>query len=198
MTQVNYLSGLSVIAESSLGLSHGASSNYGFGANTISVDYTVRSNSGKLIMRQGDSNSANLITLGVGSSFPGGQGCSNVPVQGTVLLGGVPQVWGSFFTSPSSTNVDIKRNTDKAVNLGLNVNSGAFVSDGYTLRLTVGPKTCGGTPLPIHTVDIPFEIRSACAQCHTRQIRGHSRLCHIQDQPRGCQRRVGVCHQPTV
>jgi hypothetical protein len=159
VTQVNYLSGLNVIAESSLGLSHGTSSNYGFGANAISVDYTVRSNSGKLIMRQGDSNSANLITLGIGSSFPGGQGCSNVPVQASVLLAGVPQVWGSFFTSPSSTNVDIKRDTDKAVNLGLNVNSSAFVNVGYTLRLSVGPMTCKGAPLPIHTMDIPFEIK---------------------------------------
>ncbi|MBI5565968.1 MAG: hypothetical protein HY870_13820 [Chloroflexi bacterium] len=158
VTQVNYLSGINVIAESSLGLSHGASSNYGFGASTIAVDYTVRSNSGQLILRQGDSYAVNLITLGIGSAFPGGQGCSNVPLQASVLLGGVPQVWSSFFTTPSTTSVDIRRNTDRAMNLGLSVNNSAFVNAGYTLRLTVGPKTCSGTALPIHTVDVPFEI----------------------------------------
>jgi len=159
ITQVNYLSGINVTAESSLGLSHGASSNYGFGANTIAADYTVRSNSGQLVMRQGDSYAVNLIALGIGSSFPNGQGCANVPVQASVLLGGVPQVWGSFFTTPSGTTVDIKQNTDKAINLGLSVSSTAFVNAGYTLRLTVGPKTCGGTTLPSHTVDVPFEIK---------------------------------------
>lgn len=159
VTQVRYLSGLNVLAESNLGLSHGASSSYGFGANAIALDYTARSNSGKLILRQGNNYSANLLTLGIGTSFPGGQGCTTVPVQASVWLGGVPQVWGAFFTSPASTNVDIKRNTDKTASLALSVSGSAFVGAGYTLRLTVGPKTCSGTALPVHTVDIPFEIK---------------------------------------
>lgn len=158
ITQVRYLSGINVIAESNLGLSHGASSNYGFGAGTFNVDYTARSNSGKLILRQGNNYSVNLITLGIGGSIPGG-GCSNVPVQASVLLGGAPQVWGSLFTSASGTTVDVRRNTDKAVNLGLAVNNAALVSDGYTLRLTIGPKACSGNTVPIHTVDVPFEIK---------------------------------------
>ncbi len=159
VTQVNYLSGIDVIAESSLGLSHGASSSYGFGANTIAANYTARSNSGQLVMRQGSSYAVNLISLGIGAAFPGGQGCSNVPVQASVLLGGAPQVWGSFFSSPSGTTVDIKKNTDKAINLSLSVQSNAFVGTGYTLRLTVGPRTCSGTTLPVHIVDVPFEIK---------------------------------------
>lgn len=159
VTQVNYLSGINVVAESSLGLSHGASSNYGFGSNTIAADYTARSNSGQLIMRQGDSYAVNLISLGVGTAFPGGQGCSNVPVQASILLGGVPQVWGSFFSTASGTAVDIKNNTDKAINLGLSVQANAFVGADYTLRLSVGPKTCSGTTLPVHTVDVPVEIK---------------------------------------
>lgn len=159
VTQVQYLSGLNVIAESNLGLSHGASSNYGFGAATVTADYTARSNSGQLVMRQGDSYSANLITLGIGPDIPGGKGCTKVPVQASVLLGGVPQVWGTTFTSASGTEIGIKRDADVAANLGLSVSSSAFVNDGYTLRLTVGPTTCSGESLPARTVDIPFEIK---------------------------------------
>ena len=35
----------------------------------------------------------------------------------------------------------------------------AFVGADYTLRLSVGPKTCSGTTLPVHTVDVPVEIK---------------------------------------
>jgi len=61
VTQVQYLSGLNLIAESSVGLTHGASSNFGFGM--ISLDYAGRTNSGKLVVRQGGGATANLITL---------------------------------------------------------------------------------------------------------------------------------------
>jgi len=156
VTQVKYLTGIDLITESSLGLAHGASSNYGFGSTVINPDYTLRSNSGKLVIRQSDSSSANLITLGIGNSIPGG-GCTNVPVQTSILLGGTPQSWNSFFTSSSSTSVKVKQNTDQSVSLPLAASSTAFIGAGYTLRLTVGPKSCVNNI--VHSLDIPLEIK---------------------------------------
>lgn len=159
ITKVKYVTGIDVFARSSLGLDHGASSNYGFRLSSITADYTVRSNSGRLVFRQGNGYSVNLITFGIGSDFPKGNGCTDIPVQGSVLLGGVPQIWGSFFTSPSSRTVDAKDGKDLANSFALNVSDSALVGT-YTLRLTVGPKVCDSkTTLGAQTVDLPIEIK---------------------------------------
>ena len=55
--------------------------------------------------------------------------------------------------------IDIKRNTDKSINLPLSVSASALIGNQYVLRLTVGPKSCSGQTVPIHTVDIPLEIQ---------------------------------------
>jgi hypothetical protein len=161
-----YLTGINLIAESGLGQVHGpdpSASQYvqfGFwnGANII-ADYAARSTDGKLFVRQGGSYQANLVAHGVGASFPSGSGCTNVPVAGSVLLGGAPQSWNTFFSSSANTTIDIKKNTDKSTNLPLNVNTGALIGNAYVLRLTVGPKTCSGKTVPARTVDIPLEVQ---------------------------------------
>jgi hypothetical protein len=133
---------------------------FGFwnGANII-ADYTARSTDGKLFVRQGGSYQADLTAYGIGENFPGGGGCGNVPVVGSLLLGGTPQSWSAFFTSPQNTTIDIKEDIEKTVSFPLSVDANAFIGNGYVLRLTVGPQSCGGQTVPQHTVDIPLEIQ---------------------------------------
>jgi hypothetical protein len=161
-----YLTGINLIAESGLGQVHGpdpsASQYVQFGfwnGGNINADFTARSSDGKLFVRQGGNYQANLVAFGVGANFPGGQGCRDVPVVGSVLLGGTPQSWNTFFTSSDHTTIDIKQNTDKSVNLPLSVSASALIGNGYVLRLTVGPRSCGGQTIPVHTVDIPLEVQ---------------------------------------
>lgn len=155
VTQVQYLSGLNLIAESSVGLTHGASSNFGFGM--IGADYAARSNSGKLVVRQGGGATANLITLGAGASLP--SQCKNVPVQADIVAAGIPLSWAAYFSSSQADTVTVKKNADQSASVALNARSDAFTGD-YTLRLTVGSAgyTCSGNSLPVHTVEIPLQI----------------------------------------
>jgi Flp pilus assembly protein TadG len=155
ITQAQYLSGLDMIAESSVGLTHGASSNFGFG--TISADYAARSNSGKLVVRQGGGATANLVTLGAGTLLP--SQCRNVPVQADILAAGTPLSWATYLSSGQTDEVTVKKNADQSTSVALNARSDAFAGD-YTLRLTVGSAgyTCSGNNLPIHTVEIPLQI----------------------------------------
>lgn len=155
VTQAQYLSGLNLIAESSVGLTHGTSSNFGF--NVTSADYAARSNSGKLVVRQSGGATANLITLGAGESLP--SQCKNVPVQADILAAGTPLSWATYFSSGQTDQVTVKKDADQSMNLALNARSDAFTGD-YTLRFTVGSAgyTCSGNNLPIHTVEIPLQI----------------------------------------
>lgn len=157
ITVGQFLSGLNLTADSSVGLIHGTSSNFGFGP--IGANYALRTNSGEIVIRQDSSVTANLITFGVGSSFPtSGGGCKNVPVHADILVGGVAQNWNSFFTSSQDTSVDIRKDTEKSQNLALSATATALVGN-YTLRLNVGPKTCSGVTLSARTIKIPLEIK---------------------------------------
>jgi hypothetical protein len=166
ITIAQYLTGINIIAESNLGQVHGPDPSvsqyvqFGFWNGTnINADYTARSNDGKLFVRQGGNYQANLVAHGIGADFPGGAGCGNVPVVGSLLQGGAPQNWNSYFSSSPNATIDIKANTDKSINLPLNVNVGALVGNTYVLRLTVGPKSCSGETVPVHTVDVPLEVQ---------------------------------------
>ena len=160
VTQVRYLSGLNLIADSSLGSTRGTSSNFGFGA-LLGNDYSARTNSGRLVVRQGDSASANLITYGAGASFPNsGQGCS-ANVQADILLGGAPLPWSTYFSSGQTASVRIRQAADRSLNFALSANAGAPVGSGYTLRLTVPSQICsggGGVSIVARSVDIPLTI----------------------------------------
>jgi hypothetical protein len=112
-----------------------------------------------LFVRQGGSYQANLVAYGVGVSFPKGNGCTNVPIAGSILLGGTPQAWGTYFSSSANTTIDIKDSIEKAVNLPLIVKPTAPIGSSYTLQLTVGPKSCGGQTVPGHIVSIPIEFQ---------------------------------------
>ena len=156
VTQVQYLSGLNLIADSSLGLAHGAASNFGFGS-ILNNDYSVRSSDGRLVVQQGSSVTANLITFSAGSAFPNsGQGCS-APVHADLLLNSTVLPWGTYFSSAQDSTVRIRRNQDKSLGLALNALASAPVGS-YTLRLTVN-SPCGGTSIPSRSVSIPLTIR---------------------------------------
>ena len=166
-TDTKYLTGINVIITSGQGQVHGTDPSlsqnvqYGFwNGSNIDADYTARTNDGYLFVRQGGSYQANLVAYGVGASFPNGNGCTNVPVAGSVLLGGTPQAWNTYFSSSANATIDIKASTEKTVNLPLAVKPAAPIGSGYTLQLTVGPKpSCGlGFAVP-HTVNIPIEFQ---------------------------------------
>jgi len=146
-----FLSGVNVTA-SSIGVTHGASSNFGFGTMSP-YDYTVRSNHGTLVVEPNTNNTVNIITFGT-PGFPGGQGCRNVPVH-AVLVG---QSWGTFFSSPQDTQINIPRNV-ATQGFQLSVQAGAPAQLGvtYILRFTVGgSSSCN--PFPTHTVEIPIDV----------------------------------------
>jgi Flp pilus assembly protein TadG len=162
-----YLTGLNVTIQSvETGVTHGASSNFGFGT-VAPLDFTLRSNHGLLIVRQGDSSAVNPITYGAGSSIPNGQGCKNVPASAQLLINGTPVTnWNSYFSSANSMLVSIPQNSNNTyntVNFPLVVQPGATTnpfSAPYVLRITVGGSstspTCSG--IPSHTEDIPLKI----------------------------------------
>ena len=167
-----YLSGLNLFTASSL-RARGASTNYGFGVPDD--DFALRngagdggSYTGKLVVRLNKGTQAFVTTFGAGS-FAGGpckDKASNVPVQAQLLLGGAPQDWGLYFSSSSTANVDIAPYALKTVNFALTPNPSAFLGS-YTLRITVGPWSCGSgsgtasTNLQARTMDIPLDILAA-------------------------------------
>ncbi len=153
ITQVRYLSGLNLSADSSLGVTRGASSNFGFGP--LGLDYALRSNHGKIIVRQGDSASANVITFGAGP-IPGGPGCRNVPLSASILAGGTAQPWATFFSSAQTMSVNLRQN-ENTLNFALNVRSGAPTGS-YTLRFSMGTSSTTCASVPLRTLDIPIEI----------------------------------------
>lgn len=146
-----YLSGLNVIASASTGLIHGASSNYGFGAITL-PDYTLRTNSGEVVVRQGSSTSANVLTFGANSVS--NSGCNNVTGQADVVLGTSVQPWSSYFSSSQTVRVDIDRADDNNTSLSLTAGSSALTGSNFTLRVTIPASACG----PQHTLEMPFSI----------------------------------------
>lgn len=167
-----YLTGINIIAESGLGQVHGpdpsASQYVQFGfwnGSNIAIDYTAYSNSGKLYVRQGGSYQVSLTADGVGASFPttgsSKNKCKDVPVAASILSGGAPQAWASYFSSPANTIIDIDKTTEKTVNLALQVQPGALIGTGYVLRLKVGEGTqnCNGFDVPTHSVDIPLDVQ---------------------------------------
>ena len=165
ITVGQYLSGLNLIVDSSLGSSKGASTNFGFGAIPVN-DYAARSSSGRLYLRQGNSYSADLTTF-ARSSFPAsGAGCT-AQVQAQIMLGGAPLPWATYFTSASTNTIRIRRNTDQTLGYPLSVAATAPTGTGYTLRLTVGPPCTGGGGAAIQprSVDIPvtFDIPAPTA-----------------------------------
>jgi hypothetical protein len=169
-TVSQFLSGINVnVTSVSQGQSHGPDQSapynsqyaqFGFwnGGNIV-ADHTAYSYAGDLFVRQEGDYDAGLTAYGVGASFPGGSGCTNVPVAGSVFLGGAAQPWSTYFSSSQNRTIDIKRNTERTITFPLTVQPTApTLPGGYTLRLTVGPKTCGGQTVPAHTVDIPFDV----------------------------------------
>ena len=157
ITQVQYLSGLDLIADSNLGLARAKSSNFGFGPGAITADYAARSNSGRLVIRQGSSATANLVVFGVGTGLP--SQCQNVPVRANIVAAGTPLDWGLYFSSSQTDDVTLRRQADQSMNLALNARDDAYTGS-YVLQLSVGSAayTCNGTILPIHTVEIPLQI----------------------------------------
>jgi hypothetical protein len=148
-----FLSGVNVTA-SSIGVTHGASSNFGFGT-MVNYDYTVRSNLGKLIVEPGTNNTANLITFGT-NTFPGSQGCKNVPVHAEL----VGQFWDTFFSSSQDIQINIPRGI-KTQGFSLNVKPGAPAQawpTSYSLRFTVGGSSSNCSPFPTHVVEIPIDV----------------------------------------
>jgi hypothetical protein len=145
-----YLSGINLIATASSGLVHGSSSNYGFGTFS-QPDYSLRTGSGQLVVRQGGSISADVITFG--NNLVSNGGCNNVSGTADIMLGGVPQLWGSYFSSSPSVKVDIDRNQDDHTSFSVNALAGAFTGD-YTLHFTIPASSCG----PQHTLDVPITI----------------------------------------
>jgi len=154
VTQVRYLSGLNLIADSNLGLTRAASSNFGFG--DITADHAARSNSGRLVIRQGSSATANLVAFGAGTSLP--SQCKNVPVRVDILAAGAPLSWGLYFSSGQTDDIIVKK-SDQFANLALNARDDAFTGS-YVLRLSVGSAAyrCNSLSLPVHTVEIPIQI----------------------------------------
>lgn len=167
-----YLSGLNLFTDSSL-RTRGASTNYGFGyvlGSTPDDDFALRNGPGdsgnypgKLVVRVNQSAQAVVATFGT-ATFPIGNPCkqkvSNVPVHADLLLSGAPQAWGSYFLSSQDMNVDIAQGALKVVNFTLNPNPGAFLGS-YTLRIAVGPGSCGTTSLGVRTMDVPLDILEA-------------------------------------
>ncbi len=156
-----YLSGINVTVVSDLGVTHGASSNFGFGP-VGPYNFTLRSNHGLLIVHQGDNSGVNPITYGAGALIPNGQGCRNTPLSAQILLGGAPQPWATYFSSASSVNVNIPRNNNNTynqLNFPLVVQAAAPIGNNYTLRLTVGGPTSNCGVIPQYTEDIAVEIR---------------------------------------
>lgn len=150
-----YLTGLNLGAQSSLGLWRGSSSNFGFGAIATN-DYSARTDSTHLDVRQGASNSVGLITFGVGTALPNsGQGCS-AAVHADILLNSAIQPWGTYFSSAQNSTVRIRRNQDKLVSLALNARSSAPTGD-YVVRVTVN-SPCNSLTIPAHSVDVPISI----------------------------------------
>lgn len=147
-----FLSGVNVTA-SSIGVTHGASSNFGFGT-MANNDYTVRSNHGKLVVEPNTNNTVNIITFGT-PGFPGGQGCRNVPVHAEL----VGQLWGSFFSSSQDAQINIPLNV-ATQGFQLSVQAGAPAQLGvtYILRFTVGGSSSNCNPFPTHTVEIPIDV----------------------------------------
>ena len=161
-TVPQYLSGLNLIADSSLGATRGASSNFGFG--TIdTADYTARSNSGRLVVRQASNNNAlSLITHGFGSAFS--TGCT-VPVRVDILLNGSVGSWTSYFSSGQITSMQIEFGADKPLpnNFTLDALAGALITPAgfsHALRFTVPDvaTTCNGQPVPERSVTVPLTI----------------------------------------
>ena len=158
-----YLSGLNVAARYT-GLFHGASSNFGFGA-VGTYDYALRSDHGQLVVEQGSSSTANPV-VGANSSFPGGQGCKDVPLSARILLNGTEQSWSSYFSSPQNITLNIKKNTGNnydTLSFALDVKPGAPVTPSgasNTLRLTLGgaSSNCNSPLIPTHQEDIPIVI----------------------------------------
>jgi hypothetical protein len=170
-----YLSGLNLFVDSSL-RARGASTNYGFGYGfTPDDDFALRNGSGdsgnysgKLVVRLNQGTQAVVTTFGAGSFLdanPCRNKASNVPVHAELRLGGAPLAWGSYFSSDPDMDMDIEEGALKAVNFPLTPNPNAFLGS-YTLRITVGPGSCGsGTPPPTsvqaRTMDIPLDILAA-------------------------------------
>lgn len=165
-----YLSGLNVAGYSTdTGLTHGASSNFGFG--TVGTnDFTFRSNQWLLEVRQGDNSGVIPVTYGASAAIPNGQGCKNVPLQAEILLSnGTPQSWSAYFSSPNSMYVNVPKNinnTFNQLNFPLVILSGAppndpfNPTDHYILRFTIGGSstTPSCSPMPQHTEDIEIRI----------------------------------------
>jgi len=170
-----YLSGLNLFTDSSLRM-RGASTNYGFGYGfTSDDDFALRNGpdvsgnyTGKLVVRLNKGTQAVVTTFGAGTfqtSNPCKGKASNVPVHAELLLGGNPQAWGSYFLSSQNVNMDIAQGALKVVNFNLDPNPNALLGS-YTLRITVGPGSCGsGTPPPTslqaRTMDVPLDILAA-------------------------------------
>lgn len=162
ITVGQYLSGLNLIADSSLGRSEGASSNFGFGLIAAN-DYTARSSAGRLHLRQGDSYSADLTTYATPAFPVGGSGC-NALVQAQILLGGAPLPWSTYFSSSANDTVKIRRDQDRTLNFPLSVQATSPTGSGYILRLTVN-SPCNSISIPSHSVDIPvtFDVPAPTA-----------------------------------
>ncbi len=158
-----YLSGLNLIVDSSLGATRGASTNFGFG--TIGAeDYTLRTSAGRRAVRQGASATLSMVTYGAGSALPAASpGCS-APAHMDLLLNGVEQAWGSYFSSPQDTTVNIQFDTDNPLPNNFSVDAllnAPTTPPGSThaVRFTVPwMGTCSGIAIPPHTVEIPITI----------------------------------------
>ncbi len=142
---VQYLSGLNFLAYTSES-THGESSNFGFGSISA-ADYTVRTNTGKLAVRQGDTITADVYAFG--DQFIT-SACNNVPVTPSIV--GYPGPWTDFFEAVTG-RVKIAKNNANKVNLTLKAQPGAGTGS-HTLRFTVDASACG----PARSVDIPLEI----------------------------------------
>jgi hypothetical protein len=166
------ISGLNLVAVSSLGLDKGTSSHFGFADPPTtplpSNYYTLRSGTapssgpGIITIQQGKSVKPlnNLVTFGFGS----GLNC-NADVSADVWTanGTAKLFWTSFFPAGSQTlnnGISIKTDTDK--NLPNNYSLDALASappDTYILRFTVQPTGSGTcTGLGSRSIDVPLKI----------------------------------------
>ena len=151
VTETNrYLSGLSVYAESTTGLTRGAASNYGFGA--IGADYALSTSGGVLVVRQ-DANATVYLTSFGGPGVPAGNTCRNLNATAALMSGGSTLPWNFYFSSSSTYRVTIKRNDYSGGSLSLAALASAPQGN-YVLRLTVPATSCG----PARSVDIPLTI----------------------------------------
>jgi hypothetical protein len=161
------VSGLNLVAVSSLGLDKGTSNQFGFGPGLPANYYTVRSGTapssgpGIITIQEGASvkPALNLITRGTG------QNCNNANVTANVWManGTTPLTWTTFFPAGNqTTTIDIKNNADKnpPSNYSLDALASAPIGS-YILRFTVQPTGSNPcTDMGPHSIDVPLTIEA--------------------------------------